>query len=121
MCHLILLLPILALPLFWLVPWVVSVPVYILILAISGGIYFFAIRAMRRPVVTGTQTLLRKLGKVVSKDSNGLQICTQGEIWSAESGDKLCPGERVEIIGVKGLRLKVRRLRDTDATRPVFE
>lgn len=47
MCHLILLLPLLALPVFWLIPQSAAIPVYIAVLIVSGGAYYLAFRSVR--------------------------------------------------------------------------
>jgi len=50
MCHLILLLPVIALPIFWLLPASQSVPAYAVVVAVSGWVYWYAIKAMRLPL-----------------------------------------------------------------------
>ena len=57
MCHLILLLPLLALPLFWLTPLSIALPAYVAVLALSGGIYLLAVRAMHRPDYSSERAL----------------------------------------------------------------
>lgn len=110
MCHLILLMPVLAIPLFWFAPLSLAVPVYGAILIVSGWVYFLAIRAMRRPVETGIEALVHSTGEVVDKEGDLFHVRAQSEIWNAESTDELRIGDHVEIIAVEGLRLKVRRL-----------
>ena len=109
MCHLILLLPLLALPLFWLVPMSIAVPVYAAVLLLSGGIYFLAIRAMRQPVQTGVEALIHSTGEVLGKEGSLFRVRVRSEVWNAESTDNLRPGDYVEVVAVEGLRLKVRR------------
>lgn len=113
MCHIILLMPVLAIPLFWFLPLFVAVPVYGVILVASGWVYYLAIRVMRRPVGTGIEALMHSTGEVVDKEGDLFHVRVQSEIWNAESMDKLRPGDRIEVIGVKGLRLKVRCLSET--------
>jgi membrane protein implicated in regulation of membrane protease activity len=110
MCHLILLLPFLALPLFWLVPMSIAVPVYAAVLLLSGGIYFLAIRAMHRPVQTGVEALLHSRGEVLGKEGNLFRVRVRSEIWHAESKDNLRPGDSVEVVAVEELTLRVRRI-----------
>jgi membrane protein implicated in regulation of membrane protease activity len=110
MCHLILLLPLLALPLCWLVPLSIAVPVYAAVLVISGGSYFLAIRAVHRPVQIGVQALLHSRGEVLGRDGELFRVRVHSEVWSAESQDTLRPGDRVEVLAVDGLRLRVRRI-----------
>jgi hypothetical protein len=58
MCHLILMIPLLVLPIFWLWPLSLAVPVYTVILLLSLGFYNMIFRAMRRPREIGPETLL---------------------------------------------------------------
>jgi membrane protein implicated in regulation of membrane protease activity len=85
MCHLILLLPLVALPLFWLVPMSIAVPAYIAVLILSGGIYFLAIHAMHRPVQTGVEALLHSTGEVFRNEGGLFRVRVGSELWNAES------------------------------------
>jgi hypothetical protein len=58
MCHITLLLPVLALPVFWILPLAVSVPVYAVVVIIAGLVYGYAMLAMRRPVETGVEGMI---------------------------------------------------------------
>jgi len=80
MCHLILFLPVLALPLFWLVPLSVAIPVYSAILVVWGWMYYFVIRVMRRPVVSGTEALLHEWAEVVSRGDNQFSAYTKRDL-----------------------------------------
>lgn len=110
MCHLILLLPLLALPLFWVFTLAIALPAYGTVLVVSGGVYYLAIRAMQRPVQTGMEALLHSTGNVIGTQGKVFQVRVSSEVWSAESMDILRPGDCVEIIAVDELRLKVRRI-----------
>jgi inner membrane protein len=111
MCHLVLLMPVLAIPLFWFAPLSVATPVYGLILIVSGWLYYLTVRAMRRPMKTGAEALVHSTGEVIGEEDGLFRVRAQSEIWSAWSKDRLQPGDRIEIIDIEGLRLKVRRLR----------
>ncbi|HMD87982.1 MAG TPA: nodulation protein NfeD [Anaerolineaceae bacterium] len=95
----------------------VSVPLVIgtgvLIAAFFFAIVSFALRAQRLPVRMGKQTLLGQIA-TVRTDLNPLgQINIGGENWSAELVEDETPpvrtGERVEVIDVEGLHIKVRK------------
>jgi len=58
MCYLILMMPPLALPVFWLWPLEIAAPAYWDVLALSAWIYYLTIKDMRRPVKTGQEALL---------------------------------------------------------------
>ena len=110
MCHLILLLPVLAIPLFWLFPMTIAVPAYVAVLILSGGIYYLAIRAMRQPVQTGVEALMHSTGEVLGKEGSLFRVRVRSEVWNAESTDNLRPGDYVEVVAVEELRIKVRSL-----------
>lgn len=123
MCHLILVMPIVALPVLWLLPLGEGLPLYMAVLLVTGAVYWLAIRAMRAPVVSGKQTVLRRVGRVRSADGHRGSVWVASELWSAESRDTpLAVGDAVEVVGIDGLRLIVRKINAVDsdraATRP---
>ena len=116
MCHIVLMLPLLALPIFWLWPVSVTVPVYGVIVLISAGVYYLAIQAMRRPVEIGQEKLLGSTGEVVHAEERAARIRVEGEIWMGRAAESLHNGDRVEVVGMEGLVVRVRRLNtDGDA------
>ena len=113
MCHLILLMPVLGLSLFWFMPLSYALPSYVFIVLILGFLYWLITRAMRKPVRDGFQSLIGTEAEIVSKQApdNSAQylIRSQGELWSAYSTDILQPGEQVNIVAVKGIGVVVER------------
>jgi len=113
MCHIILFLPVLALPIFWLVPLEVAVPVYLLITLFAIALYWLVARSMGRRPGAGRESLIGEEAKVVSALSPGdhaqYLVRAQGELWSADSPDVLKIGEMVNVTAVDGIRLLVRR------------
>lgn len=119
MCHLLLLLPLLALPLLWLLPLSVGVPLYGGVVVLSVVIYAFALRAMRMPVCTGAEALVHATGTVRSVDGRKAAVWIQSELWSAEYGSEpLAEGDRVEVTAIDGLTLKVQKLPACDDRPP---
>lgn len=110
MCHLLLFMPVFALPVFWIWPLSTALPVYLVIFVISVWIYIYVIKAMRRPVETGMEKLLQSIGEVLDVRTDGLTIRVQSEEWQARTRDSLNKGDRVQVIGKDGLVLKVQRL-----------
>ena len=94
----------------------VSVPLVIatgLLLALSFSVIIsFAIRALRAPARMGKKAMIGHSG-IVSKTIDPVgSVQFQGELWTAElaePGESLPEGERVEVVAVDGLRLKVRK------------
>lgn len=109
MCHLILLMPVLALPIFWLVPLDLSIPIYALIVLISGLLYRIIVKLMKRKPETGKEGLVGELAEVVSRNGHpaGYLVRTQGELWNATSPDMLQTGDMVSILAIDHLKLLV--------------
>jgi len=113
MCHLILALPIVGLPLLWLLPAPAGLAAYAVLVLVSVAVYAVATKAMRMPVVVGGEALNHAVGSVRSVDDWRVSVFVRGELWFAESvGGALAPGDRVEVVGRDGFQLRVRRLRD---------
>ena len=113
MCHLILLMPVLALPIFWLLPLDLAIPIYIFLTLISGLFYRLIARSMGKQPETGSESLIGATAQVVSKLKSGdlakYLVRSQGELWSARSADILSAGETVSIAAVDGIRLVVNK------------
>ena len=96
----------------------VSIPGVILLAVLLGGTFAvivgFGIRAMRTPIRVGEESLIGKTGTArTSVDAAGqMQVQLMSELWSAESAEgseKIRKGDAVEVVEVKGLRLKVKK------------
>ena len=107
MCHLILLLPFLALPVFWLLPLVPAASLYSGVVVLSVLVYYYSIKALRLPVSTGREAMLHSVGEVVAVTPPTLQVRVHSEIWDARSDQPLVEGDRVEVTAIKGLHLQV--------------
>lgn len=110
MCHLILMLPLLVLVVFWIWPVWISVPFYVVVVLASGFMYYFLMRAMRMPVQTGAEGLLQTKGRGIDVTNGKFLIQIHSEIWNARSTDELHTGDTVKIVGVNGLSLDVLKL-----------
>jgi membrane-bound ClpP family serine protease len=111
MCHLILFLPLFALPLFWILPFATALPLYLFILGISLFFYFKVFEALRQKVQTGQEAMIGRKGLVVRDlDPEGKIQCAN-EIWNAVTrGRRLIKGEQVKISQIRGLRLLVEEM-----------
>lgn len=113
MCHLILLMPVLGVPLFWLLPLSYAVPANLVILLISVLLYWAVMRAMKRPVQDGFHSLVGSKVEVVSRlapdESAQYLVRSHGELWSAYSHDTFHPGDKAEIMAVRGIGVVVKR------------
>ena len=95
----------------------VSVPLVVGV-GISIGLMFaviltFALRVQHAPVQTGVESLIGKTGVARSNIALGGEVQVASELWSAEAAPgsaKIRKGDDVEVVEVKGLRLKVRKV-----------
>jgi len=117
MCHLILLMPLFGLPLFWLLPLGYALPINVVIWLTSAFLYWLITRAMRRPLQDGFQSLIGTEAEVVSRlvpdHSAQYLVRSQGELWSAYSTDTLQPGEQISIVAVKGIGVVVEQVNNS--------
>ena len=83
--------------------------------AISSIIMFsivigMAIKARRRPVVSGMDELLGSEALVIDDFENDGKVKLHSEIWNAHSDSILQKGQYVKVTGIKGLTLNVEPL-----------
>ena len=109
MCHIILMMPILALPLFWVLPLSIAAPVYGVILLLSSWLYYFTMQAMRRPTEIGSETMIGHMGEVVDVAEDAIWVRVQNENWKAECSEPLHTGDTVKVTARNGLILQVSR------------
>jgi membrane-bound serine protease (ClpP class) len=72
----------------------------------------FALRALRNPVSMGAETYVGKTGTARMWGEAGGQVQLESELWSAEAvaeSDTIGKGDKVEVVRVEGLRLKVKK------------
>ncbi len=120
MCHLVLFMPVLALPIFWLLPVAPAVLLYLVILVLSGWLYYVMFKIMLKPRQTGAETLIDRCGKVIDIDGGFSHVRIGNEVWKAESRDTLHDHDTVKVIGRDGLTLRVSRLdHDIDPFHPI--
>ena len=77
------------------------------------GILAFALRAQRLPIQMGKETVLGKIG--IARSAVGLsgQVQVESELWTAEAeqgSTAISKGDRVEVVEVRGVHLKVRKV-----------
>jgi membrane-bound serine protease (ClpP class) len=74
------------------------------------GVATLALRARRRPKVSGREALVGAAGEIL--ETSGLEAWArvQGETWRVKSAVALKAGERVRVTAVEGLVLEVNRV-----------
>ncbi len=75
------------------------------------GVVMIAVRALKKPIITGRESMVGKIGTSVTDiDPHGI-VQVAGEQWSAslaESAKPIKKGSRVVVVRVEGVRLIVR-------------
>lgn len=109
MCHVLLVMPLLALPLFFFLPFGQALLYYGLILLVCAIVYGLMVKDMRRPASTGVEGMVGGVGRVIGKGSGDVKVAYRGEIWDALSEEEVSVGDAVQITGLKRMKLSVRK------------
>jgi membrane-bound serine protease (ClpP class) len=85
--------------------------------AIMSGVIMFAIaymavKAWKRPVVSGAEEIAHATAEVISTvDATGGRVYMLGERWQARSDHPIPPGTRVQVVEREGLTVRVEPIR----------
>ncbi|MGB4780915.1 NfeD family protein [Candidatus Methylomirabilis sp.] len=79
--------------------------------AFFGFIVTMALRAQRQKTTTGVEGLIGQVGTVRTPLKPEGSVLVGGELWSAQCEEGAEPGDKVRVRAVKGLLLKVDRLK----------
>jgi membrane-bound serine protease (ClpP class) len=82
------------------------------IVLLGGGM---ALRARRRPVVSGRESLIGERGEVLQVSDGEAWAQILGERWKVASAQPLAPGQRIRVLGLHGLTLQVQADPESDA------
>lgn len=89
--------------------WSVLVPA-VGAMALFGGLIVFAVgRAMVAGQISGVDELLGRVGRSVSPLDPDGKVFVRGEYWNATADEKIEEGAAVEVAGIDGLHMTVRR------------
>jgi len=92
------------------IPWPVTIALALVLGTIVFAIHAVVVPSFRRRVVTGTEGMLGTEGEVVEPLDPVGSVIVKGERWKATSVEEsIAVAENVEIVGIDGLMLKVRR------------
>jgi len=84
----------------------------ITVIAVSSFSVFavtMAVRAHRRKPTTGGEGLVGERGKALSAIDPEGRVFIHGEYWDAWSDEPLAEGDRVTVVAVEGMRIKVKK------------
>jgi membrane-bound serine protease (ClpP class) len=75
------------------------------IVMLGGGL---ALRGYRRPVVSGREMMVGSEGEVLEVAEGEIWAQVMGERWKVTSSEPLVSGQRIRVVGLRGLTLDVR-------------
>ena len=98
----------------WFFNITISLPIVILLILLFIALVFvmhkLVIPALHRRKITGSEGMLGLEGRVIKSLAPSGTISVKGEYWTARSnGENIPVGEQVEIVGIDGLTLQVKR------------
>ena len=112
MCHLIFLVPLAGIPLFWLLPLEYALPINVLLWIVVGLAGYKVVKAMMMSPNDGFKSLIGRDAIVVAVESQGYGqylVKAGHELWTAQCSETLRLGERVKIAAAEGIKLVVKR------------
>lgn len=95
------------------IAWPLVAAATVLLGALLMAALAVALRARRRPVVSGREAMIGATGEIV--DPGGAIARIGGELWKVQCGDPLERGRRVRVTAVEGLVLAVEGLSTGEA------
>ena len=89
----------------------VIIPIALFSAAFFLTIAYLGAKAQFRKPITGKEGMIGETGIAKTHiDKKGGKVFIHGEIWDAYSDEEIKKGEEVEVIDVKGLKLKVKKV-----------
>jgi membrane-bound serine protease (ClpP class) len=93
--------------------YAVSLPLILSLALVSAGFFLFivgaAIKARKRPVVSGVEEMLHAAGEALEDFDRKGRVRVHGEAWLAESDAPVKRGDKIKVTGIDGLVLHIRR------------
>jgi membrane-bound serine protease (ClpP class) len=94
--------------------------VLIIGVALTSAAFFIliagmALRARRRPVVSGSEEMVGSLGNAVKDFDTQGNVHIHGEIWQATASAPITKGQTIRVTGMDGLILSVEPINPDDA------
>ncbi|MDH4232221.1 MAG: nodulation protein NfeD, partial [Nitrospirota bacterium] len=88
----------------------IILPAVILTALFFTATFSLAYRALRRKPATGGEGLIGTVGKAITDiTKDGGMVALHGEVWSASSDDVIIKGDKIEVISLSGLQIKVKK------------
>lgn len=90
------------------IPWTFVASIAVASALLFLGVGGIALKARRRPVVSGHEQLIGAEGEVVKSGLEGNWARIHGELWRVQSATPLSCGQHVRVTAMQGLILTVR-------------
>ena len=92
------------------VSWSVIIVTVLATTVFAVWVVTLTIRAHRRKPVTGREGLIGEKGRAETEINPEGKVFVLGEYWDAFSDEQITPGEKIEVMDLEGLRVKVKKL-----------
>lgn len=89
------------------ISWALIAPVAVTTAAVSFAAVGMALRARKRPVVTGAEQLIGAEGEILEITGGDHWARVHGELWRVHSHEPIKPGIRVKVMARQNLLLEV--------------
>ena len=84
----------------------------ILSIGLFVGVIGYAVKSRHRPVVTGAEEMVGAIGEVLEDFHARGRIRVHSESWIAQSDRPVRKGQRLRVVAIDGLTLKVEEIND---------
>ena len=91
------------------IPLRVIIPVVIFSAVFFLSVAFLGIKAQMKKSISGKEGMIGKIGVAETDINLEGKVFVEGEIWDAYSDTPIKKGEKIKILSVEGLRLKVKK------------
>jgi membrane-bound serine protease (ClpP class) len=88
----------------------VLIPTVVTVSAFFIAVTSLAVRSHRQKPQTGTAVLEGLVGEVRKDLAPEGKVFVYGELWNAEADEYIPAGEKVQVVSVRNLKLKVKRI-----------
>ncbi len=89
--------------------WGVLIPTVVVVSGFFAVVAALAFRAYMRKPEVGSKAMIGQVGEAMTRLDPRGKVFVRGEIWNALSDEVIESGERVQVVEIQGLNLKVKR------------
>ncbi|MGQ9655342.1 MAG: NfeD family protein [Thermodesulfobacteriota bacterium] len=89
--------------------WGVLIPTVVVVSGFFAVVAALAFRAYMRKPEVGSKAMIGQVGEAMTRLDPRGKVFVRGEIWNAMSDEVIESGEKVEVVEIQGLNLKVKK------------